>query len=86
MVLEKILQNEVERSYVNVHKYLLTLNPLRDFWTLKPDKVLEFYKEKCTDVDSFLKDLTKLKNVSEVAGSIAKKRWVNFFLIGKSIF
>ena len=86
VVLEKILQNEVEKSYVNVHKYLLTLNPLRDFWTLKPDNVLEFYKEQCTDVESFLKDLTKLKNVSQVANSIAKKRWVNFFLIDASSF
>ena len=27
-----------------------------------------------------------MKNVSEVAGSIAKKRWVNFFLIDATSF
>lgn len=60
IVLEKILQNDVESSYVNIQKYLHTLNPLKDFWTLQPDNVLDYYKEECTDVDSFLKDLTKL--------------------------
>ena len=86
VVLENILQNEVEKSFLNVQKYLLTLNPLKDFWTLQPDNVLEFYKEECNDVHSFLKDLTKIKNVSNVATGIAKKRWVNFFLIDASSF
>ena len=83
IVLEKILQIEVEKCYVNVQKYLHTLNPLKDFWTLAPDNVLDYYREECTDVDSFLKDLTKLKNILEVANGISRKRWVNFFLIGK---
>ena len=82
IVLEKILQIEVEKCYVNVQKYLHTLNPLKDFWTLAPDNVLDYYREECTDVDSFLKDLTKLKNILEVANGISRKRWVNFFLIG----
>jgi hypothetical protein len=86
VVVEKILQNEVEISYINVQKYLHTLNPIKDFWTLQPDNVLEYYKEECTDVDSFLKDLTKLKNVSEVASAIFKKKWVNFFLIDATSF
>ena len=75
------MQIEVEKCYVNVQKYLHTLNPLKDFWTLQPDNVLDYYREECTDVDSFLKDLTKLKNVLEVAGVISRKKWVNFFLI-----
>ena len=76
----------MEKSYVNVQKYLTTLNPLRDFWTLEPDNVLDFYKEECTDVDSFLKDLTKLKSVTNVASGVFKKKWVNFFLVDAANF
>ena len=44
IVLEKILQIEVEKCYVNVQKYLHTMNPLKDFWTLSPDNVLDYYR------------------------------------------
>ena len=48
IVLEKILQIEVEKCYVNVQKYLHTMNPLKDFWTLSPDNVLDYYRYKAS--------------------------------------
>ena len=32
-------------------------------------------------MDSFLKDLTKLKNVLEVANGVSRKKWVNYYMI-----
>ena len=33
-----------------------------------------------------MKDLTKLKSVTNVASGVAKKKWVNFFLVDASGF
>ena len=48
-VCSTIIQEEVEVTYRHIQKYLATLNPFKDLWSLQPKRVLELYKNKARD-------------------------------------
>jgi len=60
-VVNEVIQIEIEETFSNIQKYLSTLNPMKDFWTLMPEGVLAYYQKECVQVESFVKDLAKLK-------------------------